>query len=176
MATNHRLPSVQPGTYALLYSCKKHARVNVGRLGSVRLQPGSYVYVGSALGPGGLPARIAHHRTATSAPHWHIDYLRPHARLEQIWFSYGPERREHEWAAAMQAVLGGEPVPGFGSSDCRCHSHLFFFERLPYCRWFVAGVRRMYHGHPPVHRPECLESKRRCPLPDTLVPAANKRT
>ena len=52
----------KPGTYALILSCASNARIQVGRLGTMQLQCGYYVYLGSALGPGGLRARIAHHQ------------------------------------------------------------------------------------------------------------------
>jgi hypothetical protein len=46
-------PTIQsrPGTYALLLSSVSDAVIRIGRLGNLRLQPGFYVYVGSALGP-----------------------------------------------------------------------------------------------------------------------------
>ena len=43
----------QPGTYALVLSSSVPALIRVGRLGSLRLHPGFYTYVGSAHGPGG---------------------------------------------------------------------------------------------------------------------------
>ena len=52
----------KPGTYALILSCSTDFGIQIGRLGTMRLQPGYYVYLGSALGPGGLRARIAHHQ------------------------------------------------------------------------------------------------------------------
>ena len=39
-----------PGTYALLFSSATDQLIRVGQLGSLRLQPGYYVYIGSALG------------------------------------------------------------------------------------------------------------------------------
>jgi Uri superfamily endonuclease len=54
-------PTVQsrPGTYALLLLSATDQLICVGRLGNLRLQPGYYVYVGSALGWGGvLVARV----------------------------------------------------------------------------------------------------------------------
>ena len=122
----------KPGTYALIFSCASNARIRVGRLGGMRLQRGYYVYLGSALGPGGLRARIAHHQKLTTRRHWHIDYLSAHARLRSVWLRYDGRRREHEWARAMQQVEGATiPFPGFGSSDCGCPSHLYFFKRCP---------------------------------------------
>ena len=88
----------KPGTYALILSCSTDFGIQIGRLGTMRLQPGYYVYLGSALGPGGLRARIAHHQKPSPRPHWHIDYLRVHCRVHCIWFSYDARRREHHWA------------------------------------------------------------------------------
>jgi Uri superfamily endonuclease len=122
----------KPGTYALVLSCTSNARIRVGRLGTMQLQCGYYVYVGSALGPGGLRARIAHHQEISTRPHWHIDYLRAHTRVHSVWLNYDGTRHEHEWARAVQKVEGARiPLPGFGASDCGCPSHLYCFKRCP---------------------------------------------
>jgi Uri superfamily endonuclease len=122
----------KPGTYALILSCASNARIQVGGLGTMWLQRGCYVYLGSALGPGGLRARIAHHQKLSTRPHWHIDYLRVHTRLRSVWLNYDGRRHEHEWARAMQKVKDATiPLPGFGASDCSCPSHLYFFKRCP---------------------------------------------
>ena len=122
----------KPGTYALILSCASNARIQIGRLGTMQLQRGYYVYLGSALGPGGLRARIAHHQKLSTRPHWHIDYLRAHTRLHSVWLSYDGRRHEHEWARAMQKVKDATiPFPRFGASDCSCPSHLYFFKRCP---------------------------------------------
>ena len=41
------------GTYALTQCCPKPAKVKVGALGLISLDPGYYTYIGSAFGPGG---------------------------------------------------------------------------------------------------------------------------
>ena len=138
----------RPGTYALVMCCRVRRRMRVGELGTMELQPGFYVYVGSALGPGGLRARIAHHVRGARRPRWHIDYLRAHAVLEQIWYCCGPVRREHRWSRALEAASAGSvPLSGFGASDCRCRSHLYFFERLPsrtsFERWLPGSTARL---------------------------------
>ncbi len=98
----------------------------------MRLQPGFYVYVGSALGAGGLRARIMHHLRRAKAPRWHIDYLRMHVPVDQIWCTCLQLRLEHQWAQAFETLPGGSvPLPGFGASDCDCRSHLFFYRRRP---------------------------------------------
>ncbi len=121
---NRPIPTV-PGTYALLLRSTTAARVRIGRLGIIDLRPGYYVYIGSAFGPGGLRARISHHQRIAQHPHWHIDYLRSHARLAEVLYVCN-SRCEHEWAALIAAVPGAViPMPGFGSSDCHCLAHLF---------------------------------------------------
>ena len=134
----------EAGTYALVLSCRVETAIQVGRLASLRLRRGFYVYVGSAFGSGGLRGRIAHHLKVSERPHWHIDYLRAHARLEEVWCCRDAERREHQWASAVQAMRGAEmPVAGFGASDCRCRSHLYFFKRRPSRRILQRKLRAL---------------------------------
>ena len=122
----------KPGTYALILSCTSNARIQIGRLGTMKLQRGYYIYLGSALGPGGLRARISHHQKLSTRPHWHIDYLRAQTRLRSVWLRYDGRRHEHEWARAMQKLTDATiPLPRFGASDCGCQSHLYFFKDCP---------------------------------------------
>lgn len=126
-----------PGTYALILHCARPVALRVGALGRIHLPAGYYVYTGSALGPGGLRARLGRHIAGPARLHWHVDYLRARSRCVEIWLAAGAERREHLWAAALAEVADGL-VPKFGASDCRCPSHLFRFERQPHLR-LVAG-------------------------------------
>ena len=132
--TDFALADIQskPGTYALLLSSKTDAVIRIGRFGNLRLQPGYYVYVGSALGPGGVRGRLGHHIRPAKRPHWHIDYLRKKTTLEAVWFRYHGKSLEHAWAKRFAAMTGASvPMAGFGASDCNCESHLFFFSRFP---------------------------------------------
>lgn len=139
----------EPGTYALVMSAAANASVRIGRLGDLRLRPGFYVYVGSALGPGGVRARLAHHIRPSSRPHWHIDYLKVHAAVEQVWYCHNRVSREHEWGRCLAAMRGASmPMPGFGASDCRCRSHLFFFGDRPSLNGFARKLRAFDQSHP----------------------------
>ncbi len=141
----------KPGTYALVLSCSADSVIQIGRQGQIRLEPGYYVYLGSALGPGGLRARIAHHQQRSLRPHWHIDYLRGHTQIHCIWFAYDGRRREHQWARVMEAMSGAAiPLLGFGASDCDCWSHLYFFKRCPPRISFQGGLETLVKRHPPV--------------------------
>lgn len=116
------------GTYALLLSCPRARTLRIGRLGDHRVPRGWYIYVGSAFGPGGLQSRCRRHLRPLNRRHWHIDYLRPAAFLTGLWFTTDPVPREHQWSEMIVDLPGASvPVPGFGSSDCRCRSHLFHF-------------------------------------------------
>jgi Uri superfamily endonuclease len=109
----------RPGTYALLLSSKTDAVIRIGRLGDLRLQPGFYVYIGSALGSGGVRGRLGHHVRPAERPHWHIDYLRKKTTVAAVWFRYHGKSLEHAWAKRFAAMLGASvPMVGFGSSDC----------------------------------------------------------
>jgi Uri superfamily endonuclease len=127
----------QPGTYALVLESTDGQWVEIGKLGRFNVQPGFYVYVGSAFGPGGLKARIAHHTKIARHPHWHIDYLRPICHLKKIWYAYESKKHEHRWAGALSRFERATiPLAGFGASDCSCPSHLFWFNRMPSDRLF----------------------------------------
>jgi Uri superfamily endonuclease len=115
--------------------------------------PGFYVYVGSALGPGGVRARVRHHQRAAGRPHWHIDYLRPGADLVEVWHAPETRRREHQWASIVSEFRGAlVPLRGFGSSDCTCATHLYYFAARPSVRVFRGRLRRAVPGHAPVGR------------------------
>lgn len=113
------------GTYSLVLRCRQPQSISVGRLGDISFSTGYYVYVGSAFGPGGVRARVRRHARVNRTRHWHIDYVRPALSLEEVWFCHDRVRQEHRWAAAFAEA--GEVVNGFGCSDCRCPSHLFYF-------------------------------------------------
>ena len=121
------------GTYILILRASRTSEIQVGKLGRFKFRDGTYAYVGSAFGPGGLKARIQHHLKPIRSPHWHIDYLRTDAAPVQIWGSAYPRKLEHRWSAVLaQSRQTTIPVSGFGSSDCRCQTHLFRLSG-PHC-------------------------------------------
>ena len=142
-----------PGTYALILESRVEGEIAVGRLGRLHLAPGWYVYVGSAFGPGGLRARCAHHRRPAPNPHWHIDYLRAFTRVHEVWYTVDSRPREHQWAEHMRGARGARvPLPGFGSTDCHCPSHLSLHPGCPSLEAFRRRLTRLAPGHSPVCR------------------------
>ena len=138
----------RPGTYTLILSSSIEKPVSIGKLGILHLNPGFYVYIGSAFGPGGLKARLKHHINPSGRPHWHIDYLSPILKISKIWHTYDQIRREHHWAQIhAQTKRAIQPLSGFGSSDCRCGSHLFYYQTMPSGRNFRRKIRAKYDNH-----------------------------
>lgn len=113
------------GTYILLVELASPAAIGVGRLGSIPFDAGVYAYVGSAFGPGGLAARLHRYIGGPRKTHWHIDHLLEPAEVIGALHRADIERRECNWARWVGERAKAR-VPGFGSSDCRCESHLFF--------------------------------------------------
>ncbi|MBO9361615.1 MAG: GIY-YIG nuclease family protein [Thermoflexus sp.] len=101
--------------------------VSVGRLGRWRLD-GTYAYVGSAQGPGGFRRLERHRRVADGCSpvrRWHIDYLLAVGRWRG---AFARETEDPTAECALARALADHlplAIPRFGSSDCRCSTHLF---------------------------------------------------
>lgn len=120
------------GTYVLVAVLARPASLRAGRLGRRVLPQGWYLYVGSALGPGGIAARCGRHARKDKKLRWHVDHLLTVARLREIWYRCGTAREEHCWAGALDADPSTAVAwPGFGASDCHCPSHLWRTRSRP---------------------------------------------
>jgi Uri superfamily endonuclease len=146
----------KPGTYALVLTLPEDKSIQVGKLGRFDFPAGTYIYVGSAFGSGGLAGRLNRHlRPVTERRvHWHIDYLAAAASVQAIWFAEQftdhETRREHDWAALVGQLKGATiPAPRFGASDCRCPAHLFHLPQEPDWNTF----QQMLFDRPPCDRP-----------------------
>lgn len=125
------LPS-ESGTYVLILQLSRKSLIAVGKLGIFDFAPGTYGYVGSAMGPGGVAARVRRHLKMEKKAHWHVDHLRPAARIKAVVTATGTRILEHIWAGRLgRSPFRGKPVQGFGCTDCKCRSHLFLFEKPP---------------------------------------------
>ena len=123
---------MEKGTYIVVTEAKRGFCCQVGKLGKLTGHAGFYLYVGSALGSGGINARVNHHLQISRHPRWHFDYLRPFVVPRRIWYCCSSIRYEHQWAAVLAALPGAElPLVKFGATDCRCIAHLYYFKNLP---------------------------------------------
>lgn len=122
----------EPGSYVLILHLAQPRTITIGKLGTFEFPTGWYAYTGSALGPGGLAARLAYHHRREKSFQWHIDYLLAQAELAEMWWAVDNKRRECIWASALRSIPGARvPVPNFGASDCRCLTHLIHFAQQP---------------------------------------------
>ncbi len=140
------------GTYLIALWLNSPQRIAVGRLGEVCFPAGWYLYAGSALGPGGLRARLARHlrRLADGKrAHWHVDYLREKAAWAGGWGCASDQRLECAWVMALLHLPGAQVAAlGFGASDCRCPTHLVRVPLLPGDDWLACrlGTERIRMG------------------------------
>jgi Uri superfamily endonuclease len=142
-----------PGTYALLLHAPRACSVEVGALGTLAVQPGPHVYVGSALGSGGVRARVRRHARSEKSLHWHIDYVRAVMRLDAVWVTYDAARRECDWATEVRALPEAMvPLDGLGASDCSCSAHLVRLASRSAPARVAQSLRQSAPAHPPVHR------------------------
>jgi len=122
------LISGDSGIYCLWMRLKSPARIRVGALGRFLFPSGYYAYIGSA--QKGLRARIARHCRRRKRLRWHIDFLLTRATVVRVLVWRDGRDGECRRAAVVGGILGARCLlPGFGASDCRCSTHLWFFGR-----------------------------------------------
>jgi Uri superfamily endonuclease len=90
-----------------------------------------------------------------SPPHWHIDYLLPHAKILAI----HAFKASKEWECRLSKKLAGLEgarviMEGFGSSDCGCTSHLYYFcKKVHFCKVLTLlnsdGEKTLWEGNRP---------------------------
>lgn len=110
------------GSYILLIKLDQEKNIKIGKRGLIKFQLGYYVYVGSALNS--LNRRINRHLNTLKKIHWHIDYLLTEAKIVDVFYSESNEREECKIANIFYKNLVS--INGFGCSDCKCDSHLFY--------------------------------------------------
>jgi len=116
------------GSYLLLLNLKREKKINVGKLGIISFRKGFYIYVGSAMA--NLSKRIERHRRLRKKHHWHIDGLRAVAEFHSVLAIRSSTRLECEIGKAF-SEMAEWAIPGFGSSDCSCDTHLFGMSSDP---------------------------------------------
>jgi Uri superfamily endonuclease len=118
-----RQKEADSGAYQLILCLERPSIIVVGALGSYTFFPGTYIYTGRA--SRNLSNRIERHQQTEKRLRWHIDYLLEQAQIEEILVYPGRAEEEclinNDTARSLEGIF---PVKGFGSSDCRCISHL----------------------------------------------------
>ena len=117
------------GAYVVVCRLKEGRSLAVGALGEHVFPAGYYLYVGSAMA--NLDRRVARHLRRKKPLRWHIDFLTTQADERWALPIRASRREECEVARTLAALFAPGPAPGFGSSDCRCETHLFYSADHP---------------------------------------------
>ncbi|AHF80480.1 GIY-YIG nuclease family protein [Thermococcus paralvinellae] len=91
------------------------------------LKAGYYVYVGSAMNS--LEKRVERHFKKDKKLHWHIDFLLKESELLRAYLIPNDAKIEEELSREVSKF--GKPVKGFGASDLRIGSNLYYFKDEP---------------------------------------------
>ena len=110
------------GCYVLIIELKENKTIQIGKIGNIFFKKGFYVYIGSALN--GLEQRINRHLRIEKKIRWHIDYLLQRGMIINIFYEENEKKEECNLAKKFDGKFF--PIPNFGSSDCKCNSHLFY--------------------------------------------------
>lgn len=111
------------GAYVLYVELKKDQKVKIGKLRKINFSAGTYAYIGSAMNS--LEKRIERHKRQNKKLHWHIDYLLKYGKITAVKTIESETKNECEVAKKFWKYSS---IKNFGSSDCKCKSHLFFIN------------------------------------------------
>jgi len=111
-----------------LLTVGRDLRIRVGSLGVIEFKKGYYIYVGS--GQTNLEKRIQRHKRKIKKVKWHIDYLTTNSDVKVIEAAaYDLPKKYECMLADMLRSMMFKPIKGFGSTDCKCISHLYEIDR-----------------------------------------------
>ena len=124
------------GSYILLIFLPDELRIRIGSLGLLTFPEGYYLYIGSAMGNNtstSLENRVKRHVTKSKNKKifWHIDYLLTNKNCVIIHIYLIPSMIRLECIMSEEISKSSDNlVRGFGSSDCKCQSHLYYFKEF----------------------------------------------
>jgi Uri superfamily endonuclease len=116
------------GIYILIIKIDEDINVKIGSLGKMKFEKGVYAYVGSA--QNNLEKRVSRHLSKHKKRFWHIDYLLDNKFTKIINTFYKEVGKEEECTTADELAKTEITILKFGSSDCKCKSHLFRIKNL----------------------------------------------
>ena len=122
------------GSYILVTYLGKDLKIRIGKLGIIDFIKGYYCYVGSAFGKiVNLENRIRRYKKLNREKKgnlkWHIDYflVSPNVSIKRV-ITFN-KKIECEIAKIIEKN-SNKTIFGFGSSDCKCKSHFYYFKSL----------------------------------------------
>ena len=136
------------GKYILIIKIDQDIRFTFSKKRrKVSLSKGIYLYIGSAMGPGGLEKRLVRHRRKKKKIKWHIDYLtvRNEATVVGAFILKTNILEEIIVEKLLKLPYFEIAVDGFGSTDSKASSHLLRYkgENL---EKLVEGLKKIFNG------------------------------
>lgn len=116
------------GVYCLIINLPKDKTIKIGKLGNILFKKGYYCYVGSALN--NLEKRILRHKSKNKKIRWHIDYFLKYGKIIGTIEIKTTKKIECKLSKKVNK-LSDTHILKFGCSDCRCNSHLYYFNKNP---------------------------------------------
>lgn len=116
------------GVYCLILHLKNKSPIQI-RHKRVLFPQGYYCYTGSALN--NLQKRIERHRSKSKKKHWHIDYLLEKAKIIDVKTITTNKKLECWLSDKIKKLKSQTVMKKFGSTDCRCETHLHYFQKNP---------------------------------------------
>lgn len=129
--------------YVLIIQLEKPKTIKIGALGELFFQKGLYAYVGSA--QSNFYHRIKRHLFKKKKLFWHIDYLldAKKTKIKKIFFKQGPKTDECNLANLINEK--GKLILRFGSSDCKCKSHLFLIKNFEFLKQRLKELNKKHN-------------------------------
>ena len=118
------------GSYVLIIQNTRNHNMSIGKLGRVHFKKGLYAYVGSAMNYQLLNRVMRHIKPKNQKMiHWHIDYFLSdeNTSIKKIYLLPAKIKEECQIAELVQE-MASNTIYKFGSSDCKCSSHLFLLN------------------------------------------------
>ncbi len=115
------------GYYTLIMRIQSSTELYIGSLGRQAIDKGYYIYIGSAMGRGGIKQRVKRHLLKQKTKKWHIDYITslPHTKvLYVITICTLEENKEEEISQKLSKKLIPY-IKKFGATDKKSYTHLF---------------------------------------------------
>lgn len=126
-------------TYILILKLKRDLSIGIGSLGIQNFKKGYFIYIGS--GKRNINLRILRHIKKEKRLHWHIDYL---TRDENFIIKKVYLIRDFSECklAEFFSLNNFYYIKNFGSSDCKCKSHLFYSKNLKDIESLLKSVKK----------------------------------
>ncbi len=121
-------------TYIVVINLLENSKIKIGSLGEIDFVKGYYLYIGSAMGNRGsttLENRVKRHisKQKNKKIFWHIDYLLTNKKCVITHIYLIPSLNRLECIIAKEiSEISDNIIKDFGSTDCDCLSHLYYFE------------------------------------------------